>query len=58
MQSGIKLMSHIMKIWERVIERRLRHKTHYRKSIWFYTYEVYHESDSLAIKIDGEILEE
>ena len=32
---GIKLMSHTRKIWERIIERRLREETTIGRTIWF-----------------------
>ena len=28
---------------------------HYRDSVWFYTWEIYHASDLLTMKIDGKI---
>lgn len=38
---GIKLMSHTMKLWERVIEHRLRRETRvFEKSIWIYAWEI------------------
>ena len=40
---GINLMSHTMKLQERVIEHRLRHKN-IGESIWFYAKIIYHGS--------------
>ena len=53
---GIKLMSHTMKLWERVIEHRLRRVTSVtQKLIWVHTWKVNHGGDFLNTTIDGEI---
>ena len=44
---GIKLMSHTMKLWERVIEHRLRAITRVYKPIWFHARKVNHGSHFL-----------
>ena len=51
---GIKLMSHTMKLWERVIEHRLRRKCDL-KPIWVHACKVNHGGDFLNTTIDGEI---
>jgi hypothetical protein len=41
-------MSHTMKLWERVIEHRLRKLTTVsKKSVWFYAWEVHYGGDFL-----------
>ena len=52
---GIKLMSHTMKLWERVIEHRLRRVTSDPKPIWVHAWKVNHGGDFLNTTIDGEI---
>ena len=53
---GIKLMSHTMKLWERVIEHRLRRVTSVTpKPIWVHAWKVDHGGDFLNTTIDGEI---
>src|SRR4051812_8114764 len=52
---GIKLMSHTMKLWERVIEHRVRGMTRDQKSIWFHAWKVDHGSHFLGTTTYGEI---
>ena len=53
---GIKLMSHTMKLWERVIEHRLRRVTSVtQKPIWVHAWKVNYGGDFLNTTIDGEI---
>jgi hypothetical protein len=45
---GIKLMSHTMKLWERIIEHRLRGVTNVnQKPIWIHTKEIDYGGDFL-----------
>lgn len=32
----IKLMTHTMKLWERIAEQKLSHQTNIREPVWFY----------------------
>jgi hypothetical protein len=44
----INLMSHTMKVWERVIEYRLKKIDNcLQKLVWFYSWEVHHGDDFL-----------
>jgi hypothetical protein len=53
---GIKLMSHTMKLWERVIEHRLRGLTRMTQNqFWVHAWEVDHGGDFLSTTVDGEI---
>jgi hypothetical protein len=49
-------MSHTMKLWERVIEHRLKKPDNrLQKLVWFYAWEVHHEDDFLNKIIYWEI---
>ena len=53
---GIKLRRHTMKLWERVIEHRLRRVTSVtKKSVWFHVWEVDHGSHLLGMTTYAEI---
>ena len=53
---GTKMMSHKMKLWERVIEHRLRRMTSVIKNqVWFHAWEVDHGSHFLGTTTYGEI---
>jgi hypothetical protein len=55
---GIKLMSHIMKLWERVIEQRLTLDKCIGKLIWVHVWTVDYENNLRTSATDGEIWRE
>ena len=54
---GIKLLSHTMKLWERVVEGRLRRQTKVSEIVWFCGGQVNDEFKFYAEADDGEVLE-
>ena len=52
---GIKLMSHTMKLWEKVIEHRLRRVKCDPKPVWVHAWKVDHGGDFPNTTIDGDI---
>ena len=53
---GIKLMNHAVKLWEKVLENRLRKKyTYIREPIWFYARKINHKGYTSSMKLDEKI---